>query len=98
MPAQDMLDVVHYYFETDTLTDKEMSDAKVKMRQTIYSQLYERPYTWGNVGVGADREFGTQEVSSSGGERLTHKPYVPPTPVNANSARPYGGVLDAPLG
>lgn len=103
MPAQDMCDVVHYYFENDNLAEKEMQDAKIKMRRVLYGQLYKRSYSWGSDDMG-DREFGSQEVASGdvyagGGEpRMTHKPYIPPTPVNADSAKPYGGVLDAPLG
>jgi hypothetical protein len=102
MPAQDMLDVLHFYFETDNLGEKEEQEAKLKMRQRIYTQLYDRSYTWGDDTGG--REFGTQEVASGdvyagGGQpKLTHKPYIPPTPVNANAAKPYGNVLDAPLG
>ena len=101
MPAQDMLDVIHYYFETDSVGEKEMQDAKLSMRRTLYGQLYDRPYTWGNETGG---EFGTQQVASGdtygGGSapQLTHKPYVPPTPVNAASPKPFGTVLDAPLG
>jgi len=98
MPAQDMLDVIHYYFETDSVGEKEMQDAKLSMRRTLYGQLYERTYTWGNSSS-ADAEFGTQQVASgSSSSELTHKPYVPPTPVNAASPKPFGTVLDAPLG
>jgi hypothetical protein len=103
-PAQDMLDIVHYLFESDAIGEKEVQDAKTKLRRTIYGQLYQRTYTWGDASGG--REFGTQDVASgdfysgrgSGTPGLSHKPYVPPTPVNAASARPYGTVLDAPLG
>lgn len=104
MPAQDMLDVLHYLFESDSLVEKETQDAKVKMRRTIYGQLYERSYRWGSDTVDG-RDFGTQEVASGetwSGEpsspRLTHKPYIPPTPVDATAAKPFGNVLDAPLG
>jgi len=90
-----MLDIVHYCFEADALGEKEVQDAKAKMRSTIYSQLYGRSYTWGN-GT-REREFGTQELAS-GVSTLTHKPYVPPTPVDAAAAKPFGTVLDAPLG
>jgi hypothetical protein len=99
-----MLDILHYLFESDSVGEKEEQDAKVKMRRTIYSQLYQRPYRWGEDSGG---EFGTQDASGgntvgsstgSGGVRLEHKPYIPPTPVNANAAKPYGTVLDAPLG
>ena len=97
-----MLDIVHYLFESEAVGEKEVQDAKTKMRRAIYGQLYGRTYTWGDASAG--REFGTQEVASgsvvAGGSAsgLTHKPYIPPTPVNANSAKPYGNVLDAPLG
>jgi hypothetical protein len=98
-----MLDVLHYYFENDSLGEKEEQEAKTKMRRSIYTQLYQRPYTWGDETGG--REFGTQTVASGdiyqgGGStsQLEHKPYIPPTPVNAASPKPYGNVLDAPLG
>jgi hypothetical protein len=104
MPAQDMLDVLHYLFESDAIATEEEQDAKHRLRTTLYTQLYDRKYTW-NVGrssrdaSGSSREFGTQEVGSSAGtSELTHKPYIPPTPVNAASPNPYGNVLDAPLG
>jgi hypothetical protein len=97
-----MLDIVHYYFENDSIGEKEEQDAKLKMRRTLYTQLYDRPYTWGTETDG--REFGTQTVASGdvyaggGDPQLTHKPYIPPTPVNAASPKPFGTVLDAPLG
>ena len=103
MPAQDMLDVLHYLFESDSLVEKETQDAKVKMRRTIYGQLYERSYRWGSD-TADGRDFGTQEVASgermdfSEPPRLTHKPYIPPTPIDATAAKPFGNVLDAPLG
>jgi len=102
-----MLDVVHYLFESDSLVEKETQDAKVRMRRTVYGQLYGRAYTWGSETADGN-EYGTQEVASgdvfsggsgsSGDPQLTHKPYIPPTPVDASSAKPYGTVLDAPLG
>jgi hypothetical protein len=100
-----MLDILHYLFESDSIGEKEEQDAKAKMRRTLYGQLYNRPYHWGEETGGT--EFGTQDASGnstvgspsgSGGDQMTHKPYIPPTPVNANAAKPYGTVLDAPLG
>jgi hypothetical protein len=109
MPAQDMLDVLHYLFESDSIVEKDTQDAKVKMRSVIYGQLYERPYTWGSDDNG--RDFGTQNVASGdfdfeqttaasvpGAPKLTHKPYIPPTPVDPTSATPFGSVLDPPMG
>jgi len=92
-----MLDIVHYAFEIDALAEKEVHEAKTKMRRMLYGQLYGRTYTWGDA-TASGSEFGTQEVASGGGSTLTHKPYVPPTPVNAASPKPFGNALDAPLG
>jgi hypothetical protein len=108
-----MLDVLHYLFESDSLGEKETQDAKRKMRGTLYTQLYDRPYTWGSDSGSGGREFGTQETASghfydgqsasaatepSGAPKLTHKPYIPPTPVDPTSAKPFGNVLDPPIG
>lgn len=89
-----MLDILHYCFESDSIGEKETQDAKIKMRRTLYGQLYERSYHWGDDAVDVN-DFGTQDAS--GTQQLTHKPYVPPTPVNADAAKPFGAVLDAPL-
>ena len=106
LPAQDMFDITHYFFETDNLSTKEESDAKLDMRRMIYRELYGRPYKWmegastgegGNASGQAANDFGSQEVNAAP-KQLTHKPYVPPTPVDPTSALPYGNVLDAPLG
>ena len=96
--VDDMLDMLHYLFESDNLDEEEVAKAKVKMRRTIYKVLYMRPYTWHDSTEGY-HEFGTQDANGDfGGSGLTHKPYIPPTPVNANSAKPFGAALDAPLG
>ena len=105
LPAQDMFDITHYFFETDNLGTKEEQDAKLDMRRMLYSELYNRPYSWmesASTGRRADggqagQEFGTQEVGGAP-KQLTHKPYVPPTPIDAAAAKPFGDLLDAPLG
>ena len=102
-PIDDMLDMLHYLFESDSLTDEDVDKAKRRMRQQIYKLLYLRDYTWQD---GADdtryREFGTQDagVDPTGGTapKFEHKPYIPPTPMSDNPALPFGNVLDAPLG
>jgi len=109
-----MLDIVHYFFECDVFTTAEEHQARTSVRQLLYRDLYGREYTGGGSAdsAGGVREFGTQEVASGdffaaeqvtapttpGGPVLTHKPYIPPTPVDPTSAKPFGNVLDAPLG
>jgi hypothetical protein len=114
-PVEDMLDIVHYFFECDVFTTPEEHQARTSVRQLLYRELYGREYAGGgdaaSTGDGG-REFGTQEVASGdfyvpeqvrspaapGAPKLTHKPYIPPTPVDPTSAKPFGNVLDAPLG
>ena len=99
-----MLDVIHYLFESDAIGEEEEQDAKHRLRTILYTELYERTYTWqgGSRGSGRNasgQEFGTQEVGGVGATAARrHKPYIPPTPVNAARPMPYGSVLDAPLG
>lgn len=103
MAAHDMLDVLHYYFEQDSVGEEDLQKAKTRMREELYTRLYKRPYSWGNAG-GPEREFGTQEIGTdgfhnkSGQPELTHKPFVPTTKFNPDAARPYGTLLDPPLG
>jgi hypothetical protein len=119
-PVEDMLDIVHYFFECDVFTTAEEHQARSAVRQLLYRELYGREYEAGDSAdstANGGREFGTQEVASGdffpaaqvtadqfgvptapGGPKLTHKPYIPPTPVDPTSPTPFGNVLDAPLG
>lgn len=100
LPLNDMCDVLHYYFEVESVVDSEFADARQEVRGQLYGKLYGRKYTWG-ANRSSTREFGTQEVGmdpASGVPELEHKPYVPPTPFDPSSTRPYGSLLDAPLG
>lgn len=99
LPLSDMCDILHYYFEDDILVEESVGQAKTQLRGRIYNKLYLRPYTWG-VNEQPEKEFGTQEVGSNGFRDqpvLEHKGYVPPTPFDPTSKRPYGMLLDPPL-
>jgi len=109
LPAQDMFDITHYFFETDNLGTKEEQDAKLDMRRMLYRDLYDRPYSWmegastgsgkgKNAGGQAAQDFGTQEVGGAPTKQLSHKPFVPATPMDPSAAKPFGDLLDAPLG
>lgn len=107
LPAEDMLDVLHYFFEQDCLGEKEAQEAKLSMRRMIYRDLYDRPYRWQDDSVGDD-QWGTTVVANDGkpgnvtsitnAPGHTHKPFIRPTPMNADAAKPFGSVLDAPMG
>jgi len=89
-----MLDIVHYFFESDVLTTPEVHEAKTSMRQMLYRDLYGREYAWGD-----SPSSGAQvDVVDASGDAVVHKPYIPPTPVDPTSPTPFGNVLDAPLG
>lgn len=76
------------------------------MRATIYRDLYKQTYKYGasssaiNDFSALDDPYGDDlpapvdpAFRSSG-----TKPYVPPTKLDSASSRPFGTVLDAPLG
>jgi len=60
------------------------------VREQIFGVMYGIPYKYS---IGSNRTVG-----SDGVERPTVKPYVPPTEFDADSADPFGGVLDTPIG
>lgn len=113
MEATDMLDVIHYFFEDDlNYSTPEQAEARDKMRSSLYGQLYQTTYKYA-TGANSSKsqasykdfdlepeitpvELKERKVDSFN-PAMPPKPYVAPTPVNANSARPFGSVLDAPL-
>lgn len=112
LSMEDMLDVVHYVFETDSIGEKEELDARRSMRSMLYRELYGRAYTWGQTTTTAD-EWGTNVTTANGRAYvdkssspsvpagppvLEHKPFIPPTPVNADAPLPFGNALDPPMG
>lgn len=107
----DMLDVIHYIFESDSLSisSSEHADAKDAVRSTIYEELYNRSYDYGskkksNDFSNIDAPFGDFDddlpVPVDPFERsgsAPPKPFVPATQMDENSPLPFGGILDAPL-
>ena len=105
-----MLDVLHYFFEDDlNYSNAEQAEARDKMRSSLYGQLYSTTYKY-STGAGSSRAPRTFDVDEeikpvelkerkidSFNPAVPPKPYVAPTPVNPNSAKPFGSVLDAPL-
>lgn len=103
-----MLDVVHYFFEEDTLrySTGEHAEAASKFRSSFY-EMYGIIYKYGVSSTGGSSSGGRKYVgknedfsfddSVSGVKNNTVKPYMPPTRIDPDAADPFGGVLDAPL-
>jgi hypothetical protein len=106
----DLLDVLHALFEESLDSPSEEGvRAREQLRQGIYTKLYgyknyswvsprsDSPATASSGGTGADMIPMDEPVDPSK-ITLTHKPYVPPTPMNVDSPLPIAGLKEAPLG
>ena len=106
----DMLDVIHYIFESDSLSisTAEQGDAKDAVRSTIYSELYGRSYDYASSKKTNDfsnideplNDFEEMPAPVDPFERAGKsppKPFVPATKMDEDSSLPFGGILDAPL-
>lgn len=114
MESSDMLDVLHYFFEEDlNFSTAEQAEAREATRLQLYRDLYDMDYKYaspktrrGDNGARTadfdiDEEVAVQEPlrpfdpKNPSGEV---KPYVPPTRIDENAAKPFGSILDEPLG
>jgi len=94
-------------------SSKEHLEVRDHVRRTLYREFYNREYQYAsstssslNASILDDeldfdedappRPIDVEEESRA--FAVPPKPYVPPTPVNANSAKPFGMLIDAPLG
>lgn len=109
LDAPDLLDVLHYMYETDLFTaTSEMLDARDKARSMIYEQMYGTVYPYDSSKVTDDGDdvygppLGEDEdlPVPMNPKAMTSRPkaYTPATKFNPDAVNPYGGVLDAPLG
>lgn len=58
MEASDLLDVIHYYFEEDSIPPFEGAEkARVAIRSNLYSELYGHPYAFGTSDSGSSSKF-----------------------------------------
>ena len=108
LDMSDMVDVLHYMFEEDMrFASAEQAEAISKSRSMLYRELYEKEYTYkfstgiGSVAASIDEPLGYDDVSDirpfDAERQATVKPYVSPTKIDEDSARPFGTTLDAPL-
>lgn len=106
MDMSDMLDVIHFFMEEDfsQASTSEQSEAKDKARELIYSSLYSRTYSLGKKrsnyqSANSSGEFySEEEIVPVDPLKGPTKSYVPATDFNPESSKPFGDVLDAPLG
>ncbi len=101
----DMLDVMHFYMEEDfsRSSTAEQSEAKDKARELIYSSLYNQKYTLARKNkdyqtANSSGEFYEDEIVPVDPLKEPTKSYFPSTDFNPESPKPFGDLLDAPIG
>lgn len=104
-----MVSILHFFFEEDNhYTSEESAKSRSSLREAFYRDLYNKEYRYRYVGSKENQkseDFGTfsddqadaLSINPFNPKEKETKPYIPPTPVDANSASPFGGVLDGPM-
>jgi hypothetical protein len=105
LSSSEMLDVIHVLFEEDytSAVSGEQVDAKNKIRKIMYKEFYDKTYMHGGSSNDYSEEpLGAQvdysDVTPFDPKKAAVKPFVPATDINENSPKPFGKVLDGPLG
>jgi hypothetical protein len=112
MEYSDMLDVIHYFFEEDsTFVSQEHLETREGVRKNIYTQMYDRPYKYfrgksnssansyaGGISGAESSDDSFEDITPLDPLKPPTKGYVPPTDFDPSSPKPFGGVLDAPIG
>ena len=106
-----MLDVIHYYFEQDhRYASFEEASFKDQFRSSIFKNLYESDYVFGmsnddtpdytisDSGLDAPLEMNQEVIEPFNPRAKSVKGFIQPTNLNENSTKPFGSVLDEPLG
>lgn len=105
-----MLDVIHYIFEEDSVyISKEHLETREVFRKRMFQEMYGRPYNYFRGSSSSDGSSylnDSEQTSQNDFDDMSPvdplkpptKGYVPPTDFNPNSPKPFGSVLDAPLG
>jgi hypothetical protein len=105
MEVSDMLDVIHYFYDESmnfsTVEQGKWADSR---RERISEDLYGTEYRYKSFAEDRDsnNEFGSYDedekiVTFNPSVKSETKSYIPPTKMEADSADPFGGVLDAPI-
>ena len=102
-----MMDVAHYHMEHDMVLDGNLMEARDKFRAFLYGKMYQEPYTWGGANTRGSGERSAQDGDEFSKDdaalmarnvSMASKPYVPPTEIQDNEHKPFGDLLDAPMG
>lgn len=104
MPADDMLDVLHYFFEDDLdYASAEQAEARDTTRDTLYQELYDSSYKYSRKGRTTYEPAMAGDITPE--EKMPEpfnpaarpKAYFAPTTLNADAVKPFGAVLDSPF-
>jgi len=98
MEASDMIDVFHVLFEEDSIPRyEEHQQVKSRVRETLYSDLYGRPYKFAYKQASTEQEAlgfdPSMELPQNSEKPREIKPYIPPT-----NPEDLPAILDRPLG
>ena len=103
METSNMLDVLHFLFESDTdYVSQEQVQGRDATRKIIYRSLYDIDYAYLRYHKEPDGGFSEQErdfamPNTTPDDQI--KPYMPPTQFDPNANNPFQGTLrEAPLG
>lgn len=106
-----MLDVLHVFFEESfSYATDEHAQRISATREAVYQTLYGKEYPYPYKRNDGPKEFDPESMDFADDFDLTEpeeikvfspkkpKQYVPPTNFDGESAMPFGGILDAPMG
>lgn len=103
MDVSDMLDVIHVILEDDITSAQsgEHIDAKDNVRTLFYKEFYKKEYILANKrrtnSFDYDLPLEEEDIKPFDPKQEPRKPYIPPTPIDESSLKPFGKDIDAPL-
>jgi hypothetical protein len=110
MDASDMLDVIHYFFEDDYRYASDQEQIyKDEFRKSFYKRVYSYEYRYASEETsnrGSYRDFdleSSDEVEEviqpfSPREQKATKAFIEATPIVGDEIKPFGSILDGPIG